>query len=398
VRPPIGRFSALALVPLLLLAPATKARADEEPPTAAERAAKAYDAGRCGAVLGLFEGLPEKSRAALDGVSLYRWGFCLASVRREDPTDLYRAAAARLSEATADPGASLDEHFYRVNAFLNLRDRDAARAAAAEAVERYGDGALLVPEGDPNAWFRLGKLHRDAGDETGALEPFARAITLAEDDPDSISLAYAERIANAARVAGRVELAQRALAIVQSRRPRDPRNALRLGRNHLAANDLDAAEAAFREARRVPGDTGMSAQYALETIERIRELRRFGLEPATNLADGTPIAEADLRTQLADAARRGWELIRSGESREVARKRREGTRPAPTPEVKEELRLVEAEFVGLLRQAILVGADIRGWAVASGYAPLIHHPWRKLFVQRVREERREQVLEAPDGS
>ena len=348
---------------------------------AMSRAAESYETGRCAEVLDAFEALDEASRAGLDGLAHYRWGFCLGALRRGDPAGHYREAA-RLLAAAAESSPDLMTHFYLANALLNLGQSDDAAKAARQAVALWKSGRMTIPQDRPNAWFRLGKLFRDAGDPKGALDPFRRALDAEVRHGGTLRTAYLERIADGARQAGDVALAERAQSLLDARRPGDPGNLVRRARTLLAANKLDEAQAAFDTVRRRGGDLGMAAQYASQVIDRIREVRKEGLEPATALADGTPLdAVADLAAALRETAVRANRAL-SGEAAEKKRKKGKGVRFVPTPAAKNELLLVEAEFVGLLREAVVRGVPLREWAVQGGYAPLIHHRWIRLFRQR----------------
>jgi hypothetical protein len=365
--------------------------------TVSARAAEAYDAGDCARVLTLYEGVAENERSALDGLSHYRWGFCLGALRRGDPQAHFRRAVEALSAATKN-GGSLDERFYLVNAHLNLRETDEARAQANAAVEAYRAGSLSVPENDPNAWFRLGKLFREAGRLEEATTPYRRAIETAAKEGNELSDAYLERIADGARIAGDLELAKTAQEMLTGGEPpKSPRDLLREGRRLVADEKYEQARELFNEARKARGAVGMIAQYSEQTVERILEVQRFGLAPATTLPDGTPIDVVDLRPALAEGAQRAWKVIREGETKEVKRKRGEGTRLAPTDETKQEIWLNQAEFVGLLRRGVLVGADLRGWAIADGYAPLIHKKWIRIFRHQL-DRRQAAPAEAKDES
>ncbi len=382
------RFPPVLALALLAVPAAGSAPAGTGGPDAAlaamSRAAESYEAGRCAEVLAAFETLDEAARAGLDGLAHYRWGYCTGALRRGDPVPHYREAA-RLLSAAAGTSQDLGTHFYLVNALLNLGRADEAAAAARRAVALWKSGRLTVPQGRPNAWFRLGKLFRDAGDAKGALDPFRRALDAEVTHAGTLRTAYLERIADGARQAGDVALAERAQSLLDARRPGDPKNLVRRARTLLAADKLDEAQAAFDAVRRRGGDLGMAAQYASSVIDRIREVRKEGLEPATALADGTPLAEVtDLAAALRDAAGRASQAL-AGPAEERRRRKGEGVRFVPTPAAKAELLLVQAEFVGLLREAAVRGAPLREWAVQGGYAPLIHHRWIKLFRQRAEQ-------------
>lgn len=363
---------------------------------AAIQAAVAYDAGRCSQVLGILGALPEASVAALDGVSHYRWGYCQGLLRRDSPLDQYRESARKLAVEAEAEDASVDAYFYRVNALLNLRKSDEAREAAARAVERWKGGTLTVAQDDGRAWFRLGKLHRDAGQTKGAAEPFKRALALHDAGDSRLNDAYLQRIADGLRAAGDDEGAMKALAALQKLRPADPQTALREARTLIAGGDYEAARKLVQKARAGTGDTAMLAQYTAYGIVRLQELAKWDLAPAESLADGTPIVEADLRGELRASAREAFQLFQ-GPAIEVPRKKNKAvTRLKPAPEVDEQMRITQSIFCGLLKEALLRGAPLREWAIADGYAPLIHHPWRKLFREQA-EKRKAAESESAEG-
>lgn len=376
----------------LTSAPTLAATTDDDVRAAARAAAQAYDAGRCNDVLARLGALSPEGVAKLDGVSHYRWGFCEAQVKRADPKPRYETSIALLAKETAKPDAPLEAHFYRVNGLLNLQRTDDARKAAALAIERHKGGSLTVGETDADGWFRLGKLYRDGGDEKGALGPFARALDASEKG-SVLNTAYIERIADAARTAGDLPLAQRASAKLEERRPTDPQNALRRGRDLLAAGDLGGARQAFNAARPAGGEIGMSAQYASMAIDRIAEIEQFGLQPAETLADGTPIPQANLEQAIVTVANRARKVL-DAPAVEVARKKRPGTRLAPSKATAEELRLVQAEFCGILKQAVISGAPLREWSIQYGLAPLIHHEWSRLYRENA-EKRKADAAKPP---
>ncbi len=370
--------------------PAVKPAAEDPAKAALRAGGEAYDQTRCADVLAILEALP--AGTSLDGVSTYRRGYCLGATRRGDPMPEYRKAAELLASETAAPGAPLEAHFYRVNALLNTQQRDEARKAAQLACERHRGGTLIVPQADADGWFRLGKLYRDAGDDKGALAPFRRALE-ASQGGSTLNVAYLERIADGARAAGDIELAKLAAAKLEERRPTDPQNALRRGRTLLASGDIPGARLAFNAARPAGGEVGMAAQYSAMALDRLEELVPFKLAPAETLADGTPIASADLAAAISDVSRRAWTLMQQGKYIEKPRKKGTGTRLFPAPETETELRLLQAEFAGVLRESIVRGAPIREWAIQGGFAPLIHHPWARLF--REQAEKREAAAKAP---
>ncbi len=363
-------------------------------------AAAAYEAGRCADVLAAFGGLSAAETDALDGVSLYRWGFCAGAMRQGDAFAYYRRAAEKLQTEAASPYAPLDVHFYRVNALLNLDLAADARAAAALAVERWNAGTLTVPQEDPTAWFRLGKLHYDAGDIAGSMVPFGRALDLAEENPGSLRSAYLERIANYAQQAGDEKTMARA-------------NDLLLGSPGTASGESPAQRARalvragrYAEARdllepltRDRGDLGMTAQYTIGALDRAGEVLARGaqLDPRASSAEGSETypGSMSLEAALVTTGQEAWAAIGSGRVVEAPRKNRAlpGTRPVASRTTIEQLTPIEARFAGLLLDAVGSGAPLREWAVQGGFAPLVLQPWERLVVERDSTVRQGQLID-----
>ena len=169
-----------------------------------------------------------------------------------------------------------------------------------------------------------------------------------------------------------------------------------MARTRLAAGDLAGARKAFEAASRALGNPGMTAQYALRTIRRAREVKRFGAEPITRLPDGSRLSALPLerlRRELAETSRRAFEVI-AEPTIERARRNGPGTRPAAAPETISRLREIQPKFAGLLLEALRRGAPIRAWAVQSGYGPLVHHRWVKLNRRHDWDRRQKALLES----
>ncbi|MDQ7088408.1 MAG: tetratricopeptide repeat protein [Acidobacteriota bacterium] len=358
------------------------------------RAAAAYDQGRCAEVIGAYGQAEERSDEALDGVAEYRWGFCLAYLRRPGARQRYEAAVDKLGQAVDRPGAPLEAHFYMVNALLNLGRADDARERATRAVAAWRGGELTVPEDEPEAWFRLGKLFRDSGDPRGAVEPFTRAVEAAENGA-TLRDAYLERIARGAGEAGAGELALRAARLLEKAGQAGTSAMLRVARARLAGGDFDGAREAFSAAAKGPGEPALAARYALRGLERLAEVQRWGLEIPSTAADGRPLSAlsvAELRNELQAAARQAWTAF-SGRVVEVPRKKKPGTRPAPHPETLAAMRTAQARFVGIVAEALRRGLPLREWNVQIGIGPLIFHPWYRLFLQRATQDRSSQLVQ-----
>ena len=368
---------------------------------AVARAAEAYEAGRCADVLTAFGTLPADAATSLDGVSLYRWGFCAGSTGRGDAFDYYRRAAEQLQAETASPGAPLDAYFYRVNALLNLDLQPEAQAAAKLAVERYQAGTLTVPQDDAAAWFRLGKLYTDAGDPQGAMKPFGRSLDAAAARPGSLRSAYLERIANYARQAGNAELAQRANGMLLAAGAATPGaaadNPLQRMRALVRAGQSDEARKVLEELARDRGDVGMVAQYALGALDRVRDVEAQGgkPDPRTTVEGRSYPGALSLEEALTATGREGWTAIGAGRVVEVPRKNKSlpGTRPAASAETLAQMLPIESRFAGLLLDAVSTGAPLREWAVQGGFAPLILQPWERLVVDRDSAARQPQVID-----
>lgn len=382
----------------MLLAPS--ARAAQTPETVAaqiSRAAAAYEAGNCAEVLAAFDALGNPAEElALDGLSQYRWGFCLASSRRQDATPQYEAAARILEGELQSPAARLEAYFYRVNALLNLERREEAKAAARLAVERYRGGTLTIPSGQPQSWFQLGKLFRDAGDSKAALEPYRRAIELHEKGTP-LRQAYLTRIADLAVEQQDADLARRASAALGEAAD-SPGALARDARLRLAAGDFEGARRQFLAAAKGGGEAGMDAQYAAEGTRRIAEVASWGVTIPVTDEKGVPLADLpleDLRAALGGTARAAWEAL-EGRVVEVPRPKGEGTRPAPHPDVVARYRPIQARFAGLLREAIRRQAPLQVWAIQDGYQVIVHHAWDTVVVQRD-EQRSGQLVPRTGG-
>ena len=79
----------------------------QEIPELLERAAKAYDGGRCGEAIGLYETVSSKQADAIDGVAEYRWGYCEAYLNRADGRPRYERAAEKLARQVQSESAPL---------------------------------------------------------------------------------------------------------------------------------------------------------------------------------------------------------------------------------------------------------------------------------------------------
>jgi tetratricopeptide (TPR) repeat protein len=367
--------------------------------SAAFAAARAYEAGDCAGVVRLL-GEQEPAASALDGISLYRRGFCRAALGRSGADADYAAAAERLAELIESGDAALDSHFYRVNALLNVGREDEATIAAQAAVESFRAGILDVPSTNAESWFRLGKLYRDAGDSAAALEPLGRAVTAAEQNEDGLREAYLERIVRWAGEEDDPGLADRAVKLMTRGRETTPSGLLALARADIGAGRLDSALEKFMLARRGGGEIGMAAQYAANAIQRANELKRWDLQPVLASADGTPLgalSDTELRQRIVAEAAELAPLLEA-EPIEVPRKKGEGTRLMPPPEVATALRELQARLSGLLLEASRRGVPLREWAISGGYAPLVHHPLQRLYVQNARKRIDEQAAESPPQS
>lgn len=369
----------------------------QEIPKLLEQAAKAYDAGRCGEVISLYETISAAREEAIDGIAEYRWGYCEAYLNRADGGPRYQRAAEKLGRQTQDEGAPLESHFYLVNALLNLGRREDARKAAALATARYEQGQLVIPSSRPESWFRLGKLYQDAGDPQGAIEPFTRALDEA-DKGGTLRDAYIERIARGAGAAGANQLALRAGSLLEKQGQAGAGALSRIGRARLDGGDLQGARKAFEQAARMRGEAALAAKYALEVVHRTEELSSWGLSPSTTTRDGRPLAslgQEELTREIAAASRMAWKAL-SGRAVEVPRKKRAGTRPAPHPKTLRTMHEAQAYFTGLMLEAVKRGAPLREWNVKLGIGPLLFHPWTKLFVQQANKTRAGQVTQDLD--
>lgn len=386
------RKAALAVLALTILPHKSLAAGDADPLMAA---AAAYEAGRCAEVLSLYSGLP--GGATLDGVSQYRWGFCLAEQRQPGAEERYTKAAEVLGREAAGARAPLLVHFYRVNALLNLERKDEAKDAALTAIAAWKAGQLTVPADDAVSWFRLGKLTSDSGDAKGALDPFRRAIAIAASQPGALRQAYLERIGNYAREQGDTELSAAALAELEKVAPSSPKTLLQRAQLLIEARRWDEAKALLDPAGRGPSDEAMSARYTAGIVDRAREVDGWKLAFGKQTANGrafSSLKDEELLQAIAEAGAAGYRAM-SGASREVARKRQGGTRPVPTPATAADMQQAQAVFVGALLEALRRSAPLQEWAVQGGFPLLIYQPWETLFNQRLEQSGERQTAE-PD--
>lgn len=354
-----------------------------------DQAAAAYDAARCPEVLRLYQSIPAAALGEVDGIAHYRWAFCLAQARAEGFFDHYKQSADLLARQTEAKDASLEAWFYRVNALLNLQMPAEASTVARQALAQWQAGALTVPEKDPQSWFRLGKLFRDGGEGSGALEPFRRAVDLATQTPGSLRAPYLERIADHAAQQGDNALASRANALLGKAAPAAAGDQ-RQGRALLAEGKLAPARDWFASRSTGPSDEAMFNQYAVGAIDRTLELSAWNLDPNPVNPDGSPVA--NLREGLLGAAQEAWKTLTQCRVLEVPRKKGPGTRPDIDPDCRKAYGPVQARFAGLILRAVAAGELVREWAVEGGYAPLIIRPWEKLVLDRVAPERNNQLI------
>ncbi len=391
------RRLARVLVVLCVAVPAAGRAADAPPSVTAtqiERAARAYDQGNCREVLAAFAAVPNaEQELSLDGLSQYRWGYCLGATGQAGGPEHYKRASEVLTLEAQSKSARLEAYFYGVNALLNLDQRDEARRTAQLAIERYRGGTLTVPADEPQAWFQLGKLFRDSGDPKGALEPFTRAVAEAEKGRRTLRGAYLERIADAAGEQQDGELGRRALALLAKTSP-GAESGPQQARLLVAEGKLQDARDLFARAARGAGDAASDAQYAVALLDRTLELDPQ-LKPV--LVDGhgqplTGLSRDDLRKAAADAARDAYAAM-SGRVVEAPRPNgRPGTRPIPAPEDAARMAAAQARWSGALLEALRRGVSLQEWAVQDGYPALFFSPWTNLFVDRVAPDRRDQIV------
>lgn len=341
---------------------------------------QAYEAGRCADVLAAIGQLP--AGASVDGVTHYRWGYCLAESGQAGGEEHYRQAATQLASESSVAGAPLNSHFYRVNALLNLAEPDEAKRAASEAVSAFRAGKLTIPQDDAVGWFRLGKLMRDSGDDKAALDPYGRAVEIAQKKPGALRLAYLERIAGAAYALKDVALAQRVATLLEASATDAPHDQLVRARVLVGTGQWTSAAPILEKLRRGTGDDAMEAQYALGVVARVEELKGWGYEPVMLTEDGKPLSSLDqeqLRAQMNAVTAEAMKGL-MGPSREVPRKNGKGTRPAPTEETAAKLHEIQSRWCGLMIEGVRRAAPLQVWAIdGGGFQIMIHNPWETLF-------------------
>lgn len=369
------------ILPLAMVA-AGVSRAGDPPADPLLLASIAYDAGRCNEVLAIYQALPPATR--VDGVSMYRWGFCLADTGQADGSERYERAAEQLATELSGSPTPLLLSFYRVNALLNLGRRDEAATVAREAITAYRDGRYELEGEYAFAWFRVGKLMLDAGEPQAALVPYRRAVELGKAQPGTLRTAHVERIASLASTQGDTALAADATALLEQLAPGSPRVALQRAHLLLLGGRWDEARALLKPFARGATDAEMEARYALALVDRAAEVAGWALRPADQTADGVVISGLsgdELLAALQAGTQRAYRAM-LGPAREVALKRG-GTRAAPTPETATAMRESQAEMVGLWLEALGRNAPLRVWATQAGFPMLINQKWELLFSQRL---------------
>lgn len=241
----------MSCVPLVLLAvlaapDAASSPAPDAVATQIERVASAYDQGNCTEVLAAIRSLPNPEQdLALDGLSQYRWGFCLGLTGQGDPNSHYTAAADILGLELKSRSPRLDAFFYRVNALQNLKRADEATATAKDAIARWKAGTLTAPAGAPASWFQLGKLFVDGGDPKGAAAHYRRALDAAAESKRPLRSVYTERIADFALAHKDTDLARKAVSALSAADPDSLSTIERSGRLLLALGDVAGARDQF---------------------------------------------------------------------------------------------------------------------------------------------------------
>lgn len=390
----------MSCVPLVLLAvlaapDAASSPAPDAVATQIERVASAYDQGNCTEVLAAIRSLPNPEQdLALDGLSQYRWGFCLGLTGQGDPNSHYTAAADILGLELKSRSPRLDAFFYRVNALQNLKRADEATATAKDAIARWKAGTLTAPAGAPASWFQLGKLFVDGGDPKGAAAHYRRALDAAAESKRPLRSVYTERIADFALAHKDTDLARKAVSALSAADPDSLSTIERSGRLLLALGDVAGARDQFRKAGRIAGEAAVEVQYMASALDRVLELNEWGEKPRDTLPNGKAISglsSDELQAALRDCATDFRQV--QGPVVEVPRPKGPGTRPAPHPAVARRLHEVQARFAGLLLEALRRQATLQEWSVPDGYAQLIRSAWAGAFMQRADPDRSSQLID-----
>jgi tetratricopeptide (TPR) repeat protein len=414
-----------SLAPILLLALLAAPGASSAGETQS-RGDAAYEAGRFSEALAAYR--QAEAAGELDGVGLYRMGYCVGAVERngEASREVYARAAERLNEESARSGASLETHFYRVNVLLNLGREEEARQAALRGVEAAEAGAFAERTGG-TAWFRIGKIYRDAGKGPEALVPLARALEAWERDGQAVP-AYVERIVSFALEEADSRLARRGTALLA----RTPGGRDRAARAELA---LLVREGSLAEARAFAATGALRVsptdqRYVESLLDRLADRDGQPVPLPTELSDGRPLRRLEaeeVRAELIGASRSlallvarppRWLALRQAQlqATSVAGQALLGGTALPCPGAAlladrrlsailgrevlgrlgpEELRgpgwtaeerseVVRAYrlFLALAQEALIRAAPLRAWATEGRYAPFLFKPLPRLARDR----------------
>lgn len=364
----------------------------------------AYDAGQYGRAMPLFEALDTDDSA--DGATLYRLAYCYSTI--PDPQksqSTYDRARSVLEAKVATPGATLEEHFYLVNALLTLeRDQD-ARAAAEKAVAAVESCRLPVLPG-ALSHFRLGKLYGDAGRIDRQVSWYRRALAGFDTDP-AAPRAYVNR-ARLTVLGFDVEQGNWAAVIpsLQRERAQNPRSTEAAGllfAAQIRSGDLEAALATVESIRKGGGDLGDSAVYLEGIVTTVKRMASAGHSlPAREPDDrspmsltreeliGTPEKDGLRGGRFQEAAQVGRQLISAEAEDGSYRIEERGPKKIPVKLPGEALlrRIDDAQgrFISLCLEAFRRGMPLQELTFRTGAQQLLVHDWRQLWVQAHRPD------------
>jgi tetratricopeptide (TPR) repeat protein len=354
----------------------------------------AYDAGLYPEALTLFEAVD--AEGAADGLVLYRMAYCYSAVQRDRTRSqqTYERALSALEGRVATATARLEEHFYLVNALLNLGRPEEAKVAAARATEAVESCAVAVgPDG--TSAFRVGKLYGDSGNTERQAAWYRRALAQFDSEP-SPPPAYIERavtaLASFALEGGDWDDAAARLERLHGLYPDNSSTLLRLYVAQALSGDFDGASESLRKAREAGGARSEDIVYLEGMLKKTRRIMGAGHPISVTEPDGRTypsLSRAELEERIRAAITDGRELIgapaEEGSYVIELRGKQKRELKVPGPELLARIDTAQARLLMLSFEIVRRDLSMRETAFAAGAAPLILHDWRGQWIQAHRD-------------
>jgi tetratricopeptide (TPR) repeat protein len=360
---------------------------------ALEKGVEAYLAGRYA------EALPELEKARDAGQSsgslLYMLGYCYEAVRHDTPasTSAFDAAFEALKKEAEAPKPQLESVFYLSNMYLNRRDPEGSKTAAAAGTAAIESKRIKVAK-DGVSQFRAGKLYLDAGQRDKAVDYHRRAVAAfqkSDTPPPEYYRRALETVALENRGKGDAEAAADTWEKLVAMNPQTPDADWNLGLAQLRAGRYEKAKASFERARKAGGDRGQDAYYASGLAAGGQEVVSAGIKIPTK-DGGKAIAsltdeEIDTRvkTIVAEAGPLLNREVKEGEYQVVLNPKGR-KKVAPGPKLAQQIGERHARFVALVSEILLRNkASLQTKAFEGSYSPLVIQPWNSIWFSAHRE-------------